>query len=761
MSDPNLLLEHYPLQTIISGTVEQVTRHGVLVRISPTTTGYIPNREVSWDEMHDPSSSIYVGQRISAVVTGADLVARHLLLSYRRVFRDPWQSADVDYLPQSIHSGTVDEQTEYGVFIRLEPGLVGLAHNSELPRLPGKDEPISLWPGDQVLVEVLKVDLKARRISLSMRSVIDSRTQHRLQAQLAPGRLETSVAEQLQAKSGPSAEIAEMMLLGARSETSIRHILIVDDSADFAKSLSASIRSLGYDVTYVTNAIEAKSLMGDPRFQLCLLDCNMIGMSGLELAQLARERSSAVHLVLLSSQAGPDICNFGTYVPGLVCWRKPLRIQDFDKLLAAVKRGACALCERSSEQEPSPDDLRLFLPNSAPTLARLEDLCRKELSRVMTTTHAEAGVVCGIEEGSRKVRILAQEDSKQLLNRSDLQQLKYSPVSDVIEGEMVRHAHDVNERPTRYRHLISWGSFRTFLGIPVRGDGDNIRLGIFLFHREPHSFSSYHREQALLSAGHLGLTRERQDLLRTTLSVQQAILTGRLHVALAHEVQKNIATLQSQMETLYRRIEILRKEGNIKQEVELPTIAVQLQLTVDKIGTVLERQLNFSRANDIRPFDLNRMVRSTRSFLGPMSQQVKPAIRLGGDEDPNMPRIENAENLVHQIILNLTLNAMQQMIENGLAGGELLVNTQYVPEAELPVQVLVTDSGPGIHVDHQKRLFERGFTTRSDGTGLGLYISRSAAEAMGGRLTLKESFVGYGSTFLLELPLLYGRSHHE
>ncbi|MDQ5822819.1 MAG: ATP-binding protein [Chloroflexota bacterium] len=540
---------------------------------------------------------------------------------------------------------------------------------------------------------------------------------------------------------------------------------MVDDTKTFAESLSASIRTLGYEVTYTTSVQEAQSMVRDPRYQLLLLDYNIHGFNGLELARLAREQNPDVHLVLLSGEAGPHICRLQLRVPGLICWRKPLRIQQFDELLAAVTTGACPLCEHLPEAEVASDGLSLLLSNSTPTLAKLEDLCGSELRRAINNTKAEAGVVCGIEEGSFKIRVLAQRDPAGLLRRYDLQQLKHSPVWDIIEREETMRVRDVDKRPTRFRHLAPWGTFRAFLGVPVRGQSNDTRLGILLFHREENHFSAYHEQQALLSAGHLGLTLERQNVLRTTLSVQQAIITGRIHLALAHEVQKQAGTLQSQMDRLMSRVTALRGRGAPNyatlQEVELPRMAVDLQRTVDELGMILERQLDFSRPYDILTFNLNTLVKQTLEILRPMAQDSTLAIRLKAKLDPEMPPLKSAENLVKQIILNLTLNAIEQMKESGTVNGELRITTQYVPDDVLPVRVLFSDCGPGIHMAHQKRLFQQGFTTRSGGTGLGLYISRSAAEALGGRLVLRESYVGYGSTFALELPESHRKVDHE
>ena len=67
-------------------------------------------------------------------------------------------------------------------------------------------------------------------------------------------------------------------------------------------------------------------------------------------------------------------------------------------------------------------------------------------------------------------------------------------------------------------------------------------------------------------------------------------------------------------------------------------------------------------------------------------------------------------------------------------------------------QILFRDNGPGIHAGLWNRIFEAGYTTRADGSGIGLYISWNLMEEMGGRIYVKESHILSGTTFCLEIP---------
>jgi signal transduction histidine kinase len=67
------------------------------------------------------------------------------------------------------------------------------------------------------------------------------------------------------------------------------------------------------------------------------------------------------------------------------------------------------------------------------------------------------------------------------------------------------------------------------------------------------------------------------------------------------------------------------------------------------------------------------------------------------------------------------------------------------------IEVRFTDTGPGIHKKHWEKIFARGFSTRG-GSGLGLFISKQFVGLLGGHISVEQSFILWGTTFLVELP---------
>jgi signal transduction histidine kinase len=115
--------------------------------------------------------------------------------------------------------------------------------------------------------------------------------------------------------------------------------------------------------------------------------------------------------------------------------------------------------------------------------------------------------------------------------------------------------------------------------------------------------------------------------------------------------------------------------------------------------------------------------------------------------------VANDIRLQH-VFLNLLLNAVQQMAKMSSRQGCLTISAETANIDGRPwIRVRFADNGPGIHRRQWDTVFAFGFTTRPEGSGLGLYIARSLIESIGGRIRVEESRMLLGSTFVVELPV--------
>jgi signal transduction histidine kinase len=116
----------------------------------------------------------------------------------------------------------------------------------------------------------------------------------------------------------------------------------------------------------------------------------------------------------------------------------------------------------------------------------------------------------------------------------------------------------------------------------------------------------------------------------------------------------------------------------------------------------------------------------------------------------NLPPVVVDRVLLQQVILNLMMNAMEAMRSVSNRARVLRIRTE--EQHSRSIVVLVQDSGVGINPEHLSRMFEAFYTTKVQGIGMGLTISRSIIEAHGGRLWAVAND-GSGSTFCFTLPI--------
>jgi two-component system NtrC family sensor kinase len=168
---------------------------------------------------------------------------------------------------------------------------------------------------------------------------------------------------------------------------------------------------------------------------------------------------------------------------------------------------------------------------------------------------------------------------------------------------------------------------------------------------------------------------------------------------------------------------------------------------LSRIARIITRMRDFYRParDELGPTDLNALLEETLAL-------VQVHLRHGNVEvqtnlQANMPRPDANADQIRQVLLNLILNACDAMPD----GGTLQVHTFFTTATNL-VTVRISDSGCGIPDQFKPHLFEPFYTTKVNGTGLGLTISAHIVTQHGGQITV-ESEEGQGATFTITLPL--------
>lgn len=158
----------------ITGKVTRCADFGAFVQIQPGIEGLVHISEMSYTQrVNKASDLVSPGQMISVVVKEIDIAKRRIGLSMRAAEGDPWQTIDQKFTNGQAVEGTVEKQERFGIFVRLEPGIVGLLPKSSISRSPSAAQIEKLKPGDAISVTIDTINAPERKVSLIPRDVED------------------------------------------------------------------------------------------------------------------------------------------------------------------------------------------------------------------------------------------------------------------------------------------------------------------------------------------------------------------------------------------------------------------------------------------------------------------------------------------------------------------------------------------------------------------------------------------------------------
>ncbi len=168
----DLVTDNYPVGSVIEGKIKNITDFGVFIGIEEGIDGLIHVSDLSWTErIKHPSEKYAKGETIQAVVLKIDKENERFSLGIKQLVPDPWQAAYNNYPSGTVVEGEITNVTDFGVFVKLEEGIEGLVHVSELSKDKVKT-PVGMYQvGDTLKAIVINVSAKDRKIGLSVKTL--------------------------------------------------------------------------------------------------------------------------------------------------------------------------------------------------------------------------------------------------------------------------------------------------------------------------------------------------------------------------------------------------------------------------------------------------------------------------------------------------------------------------------------------------------------------------------------------------------------
>jgi small subunit ribosomal protein S1 len=164
--------EKYPVGTIVKGPVRNITDFGIFVGIEEGIDGLVHISDLHWTKKIKHPSELYKkGDIVEAKVLGVNVDNERFSLGIKQIAPDPWKVVADRHPVGSKIKGQVTSVPDFGVFVRIEEGVEGLIHVSQLST-ERVDKPSSLFKvGDEVEAEVVSIEPADRKIGLSIRAL--------------------------------------------------------------------------------------------------------------------------------------------------------------------------------------------------------------------------------------------------------------------------------------------------------------------------------------------------------------------------------------------------------------------------------------------------------------------------------------------------------------------------------------------------------------------------------------------------------------
>jgi signal transduction histidine kinase len=231
---------------------------------------------------------------------------------------------------------------------------------------------------------------------------------------------------------------------------------------------------------------------------------------------------------------------------------------------------------------------------------------------------------------------------------------------------------------------------------------------------------------------------EIETMHRTQMSRAEHLATlGELATGLAHEIRNPLAGIAGVIEIIGR---------DLPQSSPAHEMVKDVRLEINQINRILTDLLETARPHPPQLMKSNLNTTVEHAVMLARQQVISKPIRIEFQKNPGLPEVEHDSDQIHQVLLNLLLNAAQAIDNTGS------IRVSIDAEDDCAV-VTVTDTGRGMTEHQLAQIFRPFYTTRSNGTGLGLSLVRRIVDDHHGQIDVA-SQPGNGSTFRVMLPIV-------
>ena len=210
-----------------SGVVSGLRDFGAFVDLGGAD-GLVHISELAWHRVRHPGEILQVGEEVKVFILRLDVKGRRIGLSLKRLQQNPWERINGLYHVGQLVEGTVSRLTDFGAFIRMEPGIEALLHLSQMDEPQPEHPSLVVHEGQDLLMRVVNIEAERQRLGLSLKAVMPAE----MEPWLEKRRIE---AEAARLAAEAEAEAAEEARAAAEAEAAMEE----DDEQEIVVKVSA------------------------------------------------------------------------------------------------------------------------------------------------------------------------------------------------------------------------------------------------------------------------------------------------------------------------------------------------------------------------------------------------------------------------------------------------------------------------------------------------------------------------------------------
>ncbi len=517
------------------------------------------------------------------------------------------------------------------------------------------------------------------------------------------------------------------MIKNQKSMPGTPKVLIVDDKPENLFALESVLADLDLELIKATSGNDALKATLNHSFALAILDVQMPGMDGYELAKLIRSKEKISHMpiLFLSAVYSDDFHISKGYESGAL----DFLLKPYNPVILIEK------VKKLLEQYMYKNKLEMLVDelNKANTMLQHEITERKKANQQIGKLY------CAIEQSSSMVIITDTQGNIEYVNKVFAQTTGYS-IDDAI-GKNLRVIKPDDTSQELYKEL--WNAIIS--GKDWQKEYCSIKRNGELCW-EVATVSPVKNDEGVTTnfiAFKDDIT-ERKQMEEGLIKAQKLESIGTLAGGIAHDFNNSLQAILGYISLAMfhdTSVEEIHKYLDESKNIILQSRNLTKQLlTFSKGGDPVKSTISI----------LELVMDSTKLALS--GSNVRHEIGLPGD----LWNVEADKGQLNQVVSNLIINADQAMPD----GGNLRIwaeNVNVVEDDLLPlkegkyVKIVIEDQGPGISIEHLQKIFDPYYSTKEGGNGLGLSITYSIVRKHNGHIEV-ESKAGVGTTFIIYLP---------